>query len=55
MSQPHFGTTCENAPHTPKSGKMESSGTPKNSEDNLRGQISLPWHILCINKKGLEV
>jgi len=40
MSQPHFGAKCENATHTPKSGKMESSGTPENSEDNLKGQIS---------------
>jgi len=35
--QPHFGAKCENATHTPKSGKMESTETPKNSEDNLRG------------------
>jgi hypothetical protein len=40
MSQPHFGAKCENATHTPKSGKMESSGTPENSEDDLKGQIS---------------
>ncbi len=51
MSQPHFGAKCENATHTPKSGKMESSGTPENSEDNLRGQISLPWCVLYINEK----
>jgi hypothetical protein len=31
---------CENATHTPKSGKMESFGTLENSEDDLRGQIS---------------
>jgi hypothetical protein len=30
---------------------MESSGTPKNSEDDLRGQISLPWCVLYINEK----
>jgi len=40
--QPHFGAKCENATHTPKDGKMESSGTPENSEDDLRGQISSP-------------
>jgi len=40
MLQPHFGAKCENATHTPKSGKMESSGTPENSEDDLRGQNS---------------
>jgi hypothetical protein len=54
LSQPHFGTKCENASHTPKSGKMESSGTPKNSEDDLRGQISLPWCVLYINGKILN-
>ncbi len=43
MSQPHFGAKCENATHTPKSEKMESSGTPENSKDDLRGQISLHW------------
>jgi hypothetical protein len=46
LSQPHFGAKCENATHTPKSGKMESFGTPKNSEDDLRGQISSPWCVL---------
>jgi len=30
----------EDATPTPKSGDLESSGTPENSEDNLRGQIS---------------
>jgi hypothetical protein len=54
MSQPHFGAKCENATHTPKSGKMESSKTPKNSEDNLRGQISSPWGILYINGNLLK-
>jgi len=54
MSQPHFGAKCENATHTPKSGKMESFGTPKNSEDDLRGQISLHWCVLYINGKVLK-
>ncbi len=54
LSQPHFGAKCENAIHTPKSGKMESSETPENSEDNLRGQISLPWSVLYINEKVLK-
>ncbi len=54
MSQPHFGAKCENATHTPKSGKMESSGTPKNSEDDLRGQISLHWCVLYINGNFLK-
>jgi hypothetical protein len=54
MSQPHFGVKCENAAHTPKSGKMESSGTPENSKDDLRGQISSPWCILYIDGKFLK-
>ncbi len=31
---------CEGEAHTPKSGKLESRGTPKNSELDCRGQIS---------------
>jgi len=33
---------------------MESSETPKNSEDDLRGQISLPWCVLYINGNILK-
>jgi len=44
----------ENATPTPKSGKMESSGTFKNSEDDLRGQISLPWCVFYINGNFLK-
>jgi hypothetical protein len=51
MSQPHFGAKCENATHTFKSGKMESSETLKNSKDDLRGQISLHWCVLYVNGK----
>jgi hypothetical protein len=54
LSQPHFRAKCENATHTPKSGKMESFGTPKTSEDNLKGQISLHWSILYINEMVLK-
>jgi len=54
MLQPHFGAKCENTTHTLKSGKMESSGTPENSEDDLRGQISLHWCVLYINGKVLK-
>jgi len=54
MSQPHFGAKCENATHTPKSGKMESFGTSENSEDDLRGQMSSPCCILYINEKVLK-
>ncbi len=28
---------CENETHTPKSGKLESSGTPENSELEFKG------------------
>ncbi len=31
---------CEGEAHTPKSGKLESFGTPENSKHNFRGQIS---------------
>jgi len=55
VSQPHFGVKCENVTHTPKSGKMESSKILENSEDDLRGQISLPWCILYINGKLLKL
>jgi len=34
---------------------MESSGTPKNSKHNLRGQISSPWHVPYINGKFLKL
>jgi len=54
LSQPHFEAKCEKATHTPKSGKMESSGTSKNSEDDLRGQISSPWCVPYINGKLLK-
>jgi len=54
VSQPHFGAKCENVTHTPKSGKMESFGTPENSEDDLRGQIFLPWCVLYMNGKVLK-
>jgi len=55
VSQPHFGAKCENATHTPKSGKMESFWTAKNSEDDLRGQISSPWRVPYINEKLLKL
>jgi hypothetical protein len=32
---------CEDETHTPKSGKLESSGTPKNSELKFKGQNTL--------------
>jgi hypothetical protein len=54
VSQPHFGAKCENAIHTPKSGKMKSFETFKNSELDLRGQISLHWSVFYINGKVLK-
>jgi hypothetical protein len=38
----------------PKVRKMESSETPENSEDDLRGQICSPWCVLHINEKLLK-
>jgi len=37
-----------------KVGNLESSETPKNLEDDLRGQISLHWCVLYINGKVLK-
>jgi hypothetical protein len=54
LLQPHFGAKCENATHIPKSGKMESFGTPETSEDNVRGQISSHWCVLYINGNVLK-
>jgi hypothetical protein len=45
---------CEGEAHTPKSGKLESSGTPKNSKRNSRGQISLHLSALGVIEKVLK-
>jgi hypothetical protein len=45
---------CEGEAHTPKSGKFESSGTPKNSELNCRGQISSHLNIFGVNGEVLK-
>jgi hypothetical protein len=45
---------CEGEAHTPKSGKLESSGTPENSELDLRGQISLHLCALGVIRKVLK-
>jgi len=45
---------CEKATHTPKSGKMEFSGTFENSEGDLKGQISSPWCVLYMNGNLLK-
>jgi hypothetical protein len=39
---------CEGEAHTPKSGNLESSRTPKNSELDCRGQISLHLSVLGV-------
>jgi hypothetical protein len=38
----------------PKVGDLESSTTPENLEDDLRGQISLHWCVFYINEKVLK-
>ncbi len=45
---------CEDETHTPKSGDLESSGTPKNLELNFRSQNTLHWGVLYINGKVLK-
>jgi hypothetical protein len=52
---PPLWDKCEGEAHTPKSGKLESSGTPENSELNCRGQNTLHWSVLDVIGKGLEV
>jgi len=55
LSQPQVGQSGRMQLPLPKVGKMDSSGTPKNSEDDLRGQISLPWCVLYNNGKLLKL
>jgi hypothetical protein len=45
---------CEGEAHTPKSGKLESSETSKNSELDYRGQISLYSSVLDFIGKVLK-
>jgi hypothetical protein len=45
---------CEGEAHTPKIGKLESSGTPKNSELDFRGQISSHLSILSVIEEVLK-
>jgi hypothetical protein len=45
---------CEGEAHTPKSGNLESSGTPKNSELELKGQNTLHWGVLGVIGKVLK-
>jgi hypothetical protein len=54
MSQPHFGQSGRMQLPFPKVGDLESSGTPENSEDDLRGQISSYLCILGLIGKDLK-
>jgi hypothetical protein len=45
---------CEDETHTPKSGNLESSGTPKNSELDRKGKNSLHWGVLYTVGKVLK-
>ncbi len=54
MLQPHFGAKCEGEAHIPKSGNLESSGTPKNLELELKGQNTLHWGVLGVIEKVLK-
>jgi hypothetical protein len=44
---------CEGEAHTPKSGNLESSETPENSEPELKGQSTLHWGVLGVIGKVL--
>jgi hypothetical protein len=39
---------CEGEAHTPKSGNLESSRTPENSELELKGQNTSHWGVLGV-------
>jgi hypothetical protein len=45
---------CEDETHTPKSGNLESFGTPKNSEFDCRGQNTSHWGVLYTVRKVLK-
>jgi hypothetical protein len=45
---------CEGEAHTPKSGNLESSRTPKNLELELKGQNTLHWGVLGVIGKVLK-
>jgi len=53
VATPLWGS-CEVATHTPKNGTWESSGTPKNSERDFRGQNTLHWGIFYTLGKVLK-
>jgi hypothetical protein len=45
---------CEGEAHTPESGNLESSGTPENSELELKGQNTSHWGVLGVIGKVLK-
>ncbi len=45
---------CEDETHTPKSGNLESSGTPKNSEIVCKGQNTSHWGVIYTIRKFLK-
>jgi hypothetical protein len=45
---------CEDETHTPKSGNLESSETPKNLELDCRGQNTSHWGVFYIVGKVLK-
>jgi hypothetical protein len=45
---------CEDETHIPKSGNLESSGTPENSELEFRGQNTLHWGVPYTIEKVLK-
>jgi hypothetical protein len=45
---------CEGEAHTPKNGNLESSGTPKNLELELKGQNTSHWGVLGVIRKVLK-
>jgi hypothetical protein len=45
---------CEDETCTPKSGNLESSETPKNSQLDCRGQNTSPWGVLYIIGKVVK-
>jgi hypothetical protein len=49
-----FWAKCEGEAHTPKSGNLESSGTPKNLELELKSQNTLHWSVLGVIGKVLK-
>jgi len=45
---------CEDETHTPKSGNLESSGTPATSELDSRRKNTLPWGVFYTVGKALK-